>query len=105
VLYIEREDFMETPPKKFFRLSPGAEVRLRYSYILKCERAIKDESGAVIELRCTFDADSLNGPTAMRKVKGTIHWVSATHACDAEVRLYDRLFLSEDPGAGGRTPR
>jgi glutaminyl-tRNA synthetase len=104
VLYIDQEDFMETPPKKFFRLSPGSEVRLRYSYIVKCERVIKDESGAVTELRCSYDADSLNGPTAMRKVKGTIHWVSADHACDAEVRLYDRLFLSEDPGAGGRDP-
>jgi len=104
VLYIEQEDFMETPPKKFFRLSPGTEVRLRYSYILKCERVIRDTSGAVVELRCSYDADSLNGPTAMRKVKGTIHWVSADHAQDAEVRLYDRLFRSEDPGAGGRDP-
>jgi len=104
VLYIEQEDFMETPPKKFFRLSPGTEVRLRYSYILKCERAIRDTSGAVVELRCSYDADSLNGPTAMRKVKGTIHWVSADHAQDAEVRLYDRLFRSEDPGGGGRDP-
>ena len=104
VLYIEQEDFMETPPKKFFRLSPGTEVRLRYSYILKCERAIRDTSGAVVELRCSYDADSLNGPTAMRKVKGTIHWVSADHAQDAEVRLYDRLFRSEEPGTGGRDP-
>jgi glutaminyl-tRNA synthetase len=104
VLYIEQEDFMETPPKKFFRLSPGTEVRLRYSYILKCERVIRDTSGAVVELRCSYDADSLNGPTAMRKVKGTIHWVSADHAQDAEVRLYDRLFRSEDPGGGGRDP-
>ena len=104
VLYIEQEDFMETPPKKFFRLSPGTEVRLRYSYILKCERVIRDASGAVMELRCSYDADSLNGPTALRKVKGTIHWVSADHAQDAEVRLYDRLFQSEDPGAGGRDP-
>jgi glutaminyl-tRNA synthetase len=104
VLYIEHDDFMETPPKKFFRLSLGTEVRLRYSYILKCERVIKDASGAVTELRCSYDADSLNGPTAMRKVKGTIHWVSAAHAQDAEVRLYDRLFQSEDPGAGSRDP-
>ncbi len=104
VLYIEQEDFMETPPKKFFRLSPGTEVRLRYSYIVKCERVIKDASGAVMELRCSYDADSLNGPTAMRKVKGTIHWVSADHAQDAEIRLYDRLFQSEDPGASGRDP-
>ncbi len=104
VLYIEQDDFMETPPKKFFRLSPGTEVRLRYSYILKCERVIRDASGAVMELRCSYDADSLNGPTAMRRVKGTIHWVSADHAQDAEVRLYDRLFQSEDPGAGGLDP-
>jgi glutaminyl-tRNA synthetase len=104
VLYIEQDDFMEAPPKKFFRLSPGSEVRLRYAYILKCERVIKDASGAVVELRCSYDADSLNGPTATRKVKGTIHWVSAAHARDAEVRLYDRLFLSEDPGDSGRDP-
>ncbi len=103
-IYIERDDFMENPPKKFFRLSPGSEVRLRYAYILKCERAVKDASGAVTELRCTYDPESLNGATATRRVKGTIHWVSATHARDAEVRLYDRLFLSSDPGEGGRDP-
>ena len=101
VLYIEREDFMEEPPKKFFRLSPGAEVRLRYAYIMKCERVIKDEAGAVAELRCTIDSESLAGATAARRVKGTIHWVSAEHAQDAELRLYDRLFQSEDPGANG----
>ena len=96
---------MEDPPKKFFRLSPGAEVRLRYAYILKCERVVKDESGAIVELRCTIDAESLNGATATRRVKGkTIHWVSAAHAHRAEVRLYERLFLSDDPGAGGRDP-
>jgi glutaminyl-tRNA synthetase len=104
VIYIEQDDFMEVPAKKFFRLSPGSEVRLRYAYILKCEGVVKDASGAVVELRCSYDADSLNGPTATRKVKGTIHWVSAAHAHDAEVRLYDRLFLSEDPGAGDRDP-
>jgi glutaminyl-tRNA synthetase len=103
-LYIEQDDFMEHPPKKFFRLSPGNEVRLRYAYILKCERAVKDASGNVVELRCTYDADSLDGPTASRRVKGTIHWVSAPHASDAEVRLYDRLFQSPDPGEGGRDP-
>jgi glutaminyl-tRNA synthetase len=103
-IYIERDDFMESPPKKFFRLSPGSEVRLRYAYILKCERAIKDASGNVVELRCTIDPDSLSGATATRRVKGTIHWVSAAHARDAEVRLYDRLFRSEDPGEGGRDP-
>jgi glutaminyl-tRNA synthetase len=104
VLYIEQDDFMEEPPKKFFRLSPGTEVRLRYAYILKCERAVKDASGAVVELRCTYDPGSLSGPTSTRRVKGTIHWVSAAHAVDAEVRLYDRLFLSEDPGEGNRDP-
>ena len=104
VLYIEQEDFMETPPKKFFRLSPGSEVRLRYAYILKCERVVRDASGAVTELRCSYDADSLSGTTATRRVKGTIHWVSAEHARDAEVRLYERLFLSENPGEGDRDP-
>ena len=103
-IFIEREDFMENPPKKFFRLSPGAEVRLRYAYILKCERVVKDESGAVTELRCTIDPESLSGATAARRVKGTIHWVSAAHAHRAEIRLYDPLFLSEDPGEGGRDP-
>jgi glutaminyl-tRNA synthetase len=95
---------MESPPKKFFRLSPGAEVRLRRGYIITCERVIKDAAGEVVELRCTCDLESLNGATASRRVKGTIHWVSAAHARDAEVRLYDRLFTSEDPGAGGRDP-
>jgi glutaminyl-tRNA synthetase len=104
VLYIEHDDFMETPPKKFFRLSPGVEVRLRYAYILKCERVVKDAAGAITELRCTYDPESLNGSTASRRVKGTIHWVSAEHAVDADVRLYDRLFTSEDPGEGGRDP-
>jgi glutaminyl-tRNA synthetase len=104
VLYIEQDDFMETPPKKFFRLSPGVEVRLRYAYILTCERVVKDASGAITELRCAYDPESLSGSTATRRVKGTIHWVSADHAVDAEVRLYDRLFTSEDPGEGGRDP-
>jgi glutaminyl-tRNA synthetase len=103
-LYIERDDFMEEPAKKFFRLSPGAEVRLRYGYILKCERVVKDAQGAISELRCTYDAESLNGATATRRVKGTLHWVSAAHARDAEVRLYERLFLSPDPTADGRDP-
>ena len=104
VLYIEQDDFIESPPKKFFRLSPGAEVRLRYAYILKCERVVKDASGGITELRCSYDAESLNGATASRRVKGTIHWVSAAHALDAEVRLYNRLFNSEDPEQGGRDP-
>jgi glutaminyl-tRNA synthetase len=103
-LYIEREDFMEVPARKFFRLAPGAEVRLRYAYIMKCVDVVKDAAGAIAELRCTIDPDSLNGPTAARRVKGTIHWVSAPHAIDAEIRLYDRLFASEDPGADGRDP-
>jgi len=104
MLYIEQDDFMEAPPKKFFRLSPGAEVRLRYGYIIKCERVVKDPSGSITEVRCSYDPESLNGATASRRVKGTIHWVSAEHAGDAEIRLYDRLFLSEDPGADGRDP-
>ena len=95
---------MKDPPKKFFRLSPGNEVRLRYAYILKCERVITDAAGVPTELRCTIDTESLNGATAARRVKGTIHWVSAAHAVDAQVRLYDRLFRSEDPGEGGRDP-
>jgi glutaminyl-tRNA synthetase len=103
-LCIERDDFMEQPPKKYFRLSPGAEVRLRYAYIVTCERVVKDASGAVTELRCTYDPESLSGATAARRVKGTIHWVSARHAREAEVRLYDRLFRSPDPGEGGRDP-
>jgi glutaminyl-tRNA synthetase len=103
-LYIEHDDFMENPPKKFFRLAPGSEVRLRHAYILKCERAIKDASGVVTELRCTYDPESLSGATANRRVKGTIHWVSARHARTAEVRLYDRLFRSADPSEGDRDP-
>jgi glutaminyl-tRNA synthetase len=103
-LYIEQDDFREDPPKKFFRLSPGSEVRLRYAYILKCDRVIKNADGSVAELRCTIDPESLKGTTAQRRVKGTIHWVSARHARDAEIRLYDRLFQSEDPGEGGGNP-
>ena len=101
-LYIERDDFMETPPPKYFRLRPGGEVRLKYAYIVKCEEVIKDEGGNVTELRCSVDLDSKSGgPTASRKVKGTIHWVSAAHAIDAEVRLYDRLFTVPEPDADG----
>src|SRR5688572_15958748 len=103
-LYIEHDDFMESPPKKFFRLSPGSEVRLRYAYILKCEHVVKDATGGITELRCTYDPESLKGATAARRVKGTIHWVSARHAHEAEVRIYDRLFQSPDPGADGRDP-
>jgi glutaminyl-tRNA synthetase len=101
-LYIERDDFMETPPPKYFRLRPGGEVRLKYAYIVKCEEVIKDEGGNVTELRCSVDLDSKSGgPTASRKVKGTIHWVSAAHPIDAEVRLYDRLFTVPEPDADG----
>ncbi|HWX21083.1 MAG TPA: glutamine--tRNA ligase/YqeY domain fusion protein [Candidatus Binatia bacterium] len=101
-LYIERDDFMETPPPKYFRLRPGGEVRLKYAYIIKCEEVIKDAAGNVVELRCTADLDSrTGGPTAGRKVKGTIHWVSAAHAVEAEVRFYDRLFTVPEPDAGG----
>src|SRR5688572_4331077 len=103
-IYIEREDFMEVPPKKFFRLSPGSEVRLRYAYILKCESVVTNTTGEIIELRATIDTESLRGATAARRVKGTIHWVSAAHAVDAEVRRYERVFLSADPGEGGRDP-
>ncbi len=97
-LYIEQHDFMEDPPKKFFRLKPGGEVRLRYAYIIKCEEVIKDENGNIVELRCTYDPETKSGmANSNRKVKGTIHWVSAKHAITAEVRLYDRLFSAEDP--------
>ncbi len=99
-LYIEREDFMENPPKKFFRLAPGGEVRLKSAYIIKCDEVIKDAEGNITELRCSYDPDTLSGmPGAARKVKGTLHWVSAPHAVDAEVRLYDRLFNVENPAA------
>src|ERR1035441_6483600 len=102
VLFIERDDFMETPPPKYFRLRPGGEVRLKYAFIIKCDEVVKDAAGQVVELRCTADLDSKSGgPTAGRKVKGTIHWVSASHAIDAEVRLYDRLFTVPEPDAGG----
>jgi glutaminyl-tRNA synthetase len=98
VLYIERDDFMENPAKKFFRLSPGNEARLRYAYIIKCVDVVKDAGGEVVELHCTIDPDSKSGgATAGRKIKGTIHWVSAAHALDAEVRLYDRLFTVSEP--------
>ena len=101
-LYIENDDFMETPPPKFFRLRPGGEVRLKYAYIIKCDEVVKDDAGNVIELRCTVDLDSKSGgPTAGRKVKGTIHWVSAAHAFDVQVRLYDRLFTVPEPDVGG----
>jgi len=102
-LFIERDDFQEVPPPKFFRLKPGGEVRLKYAYIIKCDEVVKDASGNITELRCTADlASKSGGATAARKVKGTIHWVSVTHALDAEVRLYDRLFTEAEPEKDGR---
>jgi glutaminyl-tRNA synthetase len=101
-LYIEREDFEENPPPKYFRLRPGGEVRLKYAGIITCQEVVKDAAGRVVELRCTLDEGSrTGGPTANRKVKGTIHWVSAAKAIEAEVRLYDRLFTVPEPDAGG----
>jgi len=98
VLYLERDDFMEDPPKKFYRLAPGREVRLRYAYYLKCESVIKDGDGEVVELRCTYDPETKGGSAPDgRKVKATLHWVSAEHALTAEVRLYDYLFTKKDP--------
>lgn len=97
-LYIEREDFMEEPPKKFFRLRPGGEVRLKYSYIIKCESIVKDENGEITEIHCTYDPTTKPGNGTWRSVKGTIHWVSAQHAEKVEVRLYDRLFTEADMG-------
>ncbi len=99
-LYIERDDFMENPPKDFFRLAPGREVRLRYAYFIRCDEVVKDDDGNVIELRCSYDPQTKGGNAPDgRKVKGTIHWVSAAEAIEAEVRLYDRLFYVEDPNA------
>jgi len=98
-LYIEREDFREDPPKKFYRLSPGKEVRLRYAYFITCKDVIKDKNGAVTELRCTYDPATKGGDSPDgRKVKATLHWVSASHSLPAEVRLYDHLFAGENPG-------
>lgn len=97
-LYIEREDFMEEPPKKFFRLRPGGEVRLKYSYIIKCEYVVKDENGEITEIHCTYDPTTKPGNGTWRSVKGTIHWVSAQHAKKVEARIYDRLFTEADMG-------
>jgi glutaminyl-tRNA synthetase len=97
-IYIERDDFMEDPPRKYFRLGPGREVRLKSAYIIRCEDFVKDENGEVVEVRCTYDeATRSGGPEANRKVKGTLHWVSANHALEVEIRLYDRLFSDPDP--------
>ena len=103
VLYIEREDFREDPPRKYFRLAPGREVRLKHAYFITCDRVVKDEeTGEIIELHCTYDPATRGGAAPDgRKVKGTLHWVSAAHAVDAEVRLYDHLFTKENPDEGG----
>ena len=101
-LWIERDDFMETPAKKFFRLAPGREVRLRYAYFITCQDVVKDAAGEIVELKCTYDPATRGGDSPDgRKVQGTIHWVSAAKALDCELRLYDRLFTAADPEAGG----
>ena len=98
VVYIEQDDFREQPPKHFYRLSPGREVRLRYGYLVTCTGVVKNEQGEVVEVRCTYDPATRGGNAPDgRKVKSTIHWVSAAHAVDAEVRIYDKLFTKEDP--------
>ena len=97
-VYIEREDFMEEPPKKFFRLSPGKEVRLRWAYFVTCTNVVKDASGNITEIHCTYDPATKGGDAPDgRKVKATLHWVSAKHAVQAEVRMYDHMFVKEDP--------
>src|SRR5213078_215872 len=99
VLYIERDDFRQDPPKQFFRLAPGREVRLRYAYFIKCKEVVKDTAGNITELRCTYDPATRGGDSPDgRSPKATLHWVSAAHAVPAEVRLYDRLFNEERPG-------
>ena len=101
-LYIERDDFMENPPKKFFRLAPGREVRLRYGYFITCTGVVKNDAGEIVELRCTYDPATRGGDAPDgRKVQGTIHWVSAPHALDVTLRLYDKLFTVPDPDASG----
>ena len=103
-LWIERDDFMEEPPPKFFRLAPGREVRLRSAYFVTCREVVKDAAGSVIELRCTYDPATRGGDSPDgRRPKATLHWVSADHAVPAEVRLYDYLFCRPDPGADGAT--
>jgi glutaminyl-tRNA synthetase len=98
VVYIEQDDFREDPPKKFFRLAPGREVRLRNAYLITCREVVKDADGSIVELRCTYDPATRGGDAPDgRKVKATLHWVSAEHAVDGEVRLYDRLFSVENP--------
>lgn len=100
-LFIEKEDFMENPSKKYFRLAPGLKVRLKHAYIIQCDEVVKDENGEIIELKCSYIENSRSGSdTSGINVKGTIHWVSALHAVEAEIRLYDRLFTVEDPSKG-----
>ncbi len=102
VIYIEQDDFREEPPPKYFRLSPGREVRLRYAYFIKCERVVKDADGKIVELHCSYDPATRGGDAPDgRKVKATLHWVSAAHALPAEVRIYDRLFNNPDPEESG----
>jgi glutaminyl-tRNA synthetase len=102
VLYLEREDFMENPPRRFFRLAPGREVRLRYAYFITCVGVVKDEEGRVVELRCTYDPATRGGDAPDgRRVKATLHWVSAAHALSAQVRLYDSLFTKDNPNDAG----
>jgi glutaminyl-tRNA synthetase len=99
VLYVERDDFREDPPKKFYRLAPGREVRLRGTYFVRCTGVERNDAGEVVALRCTYDPATRHGAAPDgRRVKATVHWVSAEHAIDAEVRLYDRLFVDENPG-------
>ena len=101
-LYVEQDDFMEHPPKKFYRLSPGKEVRLRYGYLVTCREIVKDAAGAVVALRCTYDPASKGGNSPDgRKVQATLHWVAAADAVPAEIRLYSHLFNRPDPGADG----
>ncbi len=101
-VYIEHDDFAEVPPPKYFRLKPGGEVRLKYACIIKCDEVVKDAAGQITELRCTADLTTRTGGLNVdRKVKGTVHWVSATHCIEAEVRLYDRLFTIPEPDADG----
>jgi glutaminyl-tRNA synthetase len=101
VLYIEQDDFRETPPPKYYRLFPGNEVRLRYAYLIKCTHVVKNDKGEVVEVHCTYDPATRGGDAPDgRKVKSTIHWVSARHAVQAEIRLYDRLFTKENPEEG-----
>jgi glutaminyl-tRNA synthetase len=97
-IFIDQDDFREIPPPKYYRLSPGTEVRLKYAYIIKCEKVVNDAQGNILEVHCTYDPETKSGMAgANRKVKSTVHWVSAAHAMDAEVRLYDRLFVKENP--------